>query len=337
MQNKKVIQYISITLTIAASFFAFWSVERAVCVPGASVWLAPSIWFSCFFIFFCINSVLVKNKKIIYSTIIFCLIFSLVFAFDFWQLLVILFGWFFLSAANARIRNDVECGKKIKPWRSMCFGKKYICLALALVISGQYYFLVKDWPAQKLIPSFNIDGVVGAITPKVLSAVIPALPASIDSEMTVDQFIVQMQKNQMDQIGYDSRELTKLSSDQRANIQKRINAEIDNNQNTLLVEGREKIADISGRPINGSEKLTNVFSELVNKKIRAVFNPGNISVDSLPIVTPVATLILFLTIISLSWFLAMILVPLAAGLFWILVRAKLVVISKIQTEAEMIE
>jgi len=337
MQNKKIIQYILLALSITISFFAFWSVERALRIPEASVWAAPTFWFSLLFILLCLNIALVKDRKIISAAFFFSLLTSLIFAPNFWQFLVILFGWLLLLAACARIRGDIEYGKKIKLWRSLRFGKSYIYFALALIISGQYYFSVKDWPAQKLIPNFNLNGVTDYITPKILSAVSPTLPASVDSEMTVDQFIVQMQKNQLDQAGYSPEKLAKLPADQRAAIQKQIDAETGGEQNALLEEGRKKFADLSSRPINGSEKLSDVLSEVINSKMNSYLNPGNISADSLPIAAPIATLILFLTVASLGWLLVILLVPAVAGIFWILVQAKIIIISKISAEVEIIE
>lgn len=337
MQHKKIFQYILLAILITISFFAFWSVDRALRIPEVSVWLVPSIWFSLLFIILSLGIALIKDKNLIYVTLFLALLPGLIFSPDFWQFLIILFGWLLLLAAYTRIRGDIEYGKKIKLWRSLRFGKSYIYFALALVISGQYYFSVKDWPTQKLIPNFNLNGVTDAITPKILSAISPGLPASVNGEMTVDQFIVQMQKNQMDQAGYSPEKMAKLPADQRAAIQKQIDAETGGDQNALLDEGQKKFADLAGQPISGSEKLSAVFSEVINSKMNNYLNPGNISADNLPIAAPIATLILFLTIASLGWLLVIFLVPIAAGIFWILVQAKLVLISKVQTEVEVIE
>lgn len=337
MQNKKIIQYILIAISITLSFFAFWSVDRALRIPDASVWAAPTFWFSLLFILLCLNITLIKDKKIIYAALFFSMLPGLIFSPNFWQFLVILFGWLLLLAAWARIRGDIEYGKKIKLWRSLRFGKAYIYFALALVISGQYYFSVKDWPAQKLIPNFNLSGVTDYITPKILSAVSPNLSASVDGEMTVDQFIIQMQKSQLDQAGYSPEKLAKLPVEQRSAIQKQIDAEMGSNQNMTLEESRKKFAELAGQPVSGSEKVSAIFSQIINSKMNSYLNPGNISADTLPLAAPIATLILFLTVASLGWLLVIFLVPATAGIVWILVRAKLVLISKIQTEVEVIE
>lgn len=336
MQHKKIIQYVLPALAITISFFAFWSVERAVRVPEASDWLAPIVWFSLLFMILCLNIVLMKNKMHIYATLFLALLPSLIFSSNFWQFLVILFGLLLLLAARARIRGDIEYGKKIRLGRSLRFGKSFIFLALALVISSQYYFLVKDEPAQKFIPDFKVDGLTEYLAPKILSAVNPDLSASIDGEMTVDQFIVQMQKSQLDQAGYSPEKLSKLPADERAAVQKQINAEIEKNQGALLEEGRKKFADLSGQPVSGSEKVSSIFSEIINSKVNSYFKPGNISTDALP-VAPIVAFILFLTVWSLGSFLGIILVPITAGIFWILVQSKLVLISKVPTEAEVIE
>lgn len=220
--------------------------------------------------------------------------------------------------------------------KSFRFGKSFIFLAVALVISSQYYFLVKDEPVQKFIPDFKMDGMTDFLAPKILSAVIPNLSASVDGEMTVDQFIIQMQEGQLDQAGYSPEKIAKLPLDQRAAIQKQVDEEIANNQDALLREGRKKFADLTGRSMSGSEKVSAIFSEIINSKVNSYFKPENISTDSLP-VAPIVTFVLFLTVWSLGSFLGIILVPMAAGIFWILVQVKLVSISKVPTEVEVIE
>lgn len=334
--NKKIIQYILPALAIAVSFFAFWSVERAVNIPEASVWAAPIIWFSLLFIILCLNIALVKDKNLICAVLFLVLLPGLIFSPNFWQFLVILFGFFLLLAARARIREDIEYGKKIKLWRSLRFGKAYIYLALALVISGQYYFSVKGRPAQTFIPDFKVDAMINYLAPKILSAVSPDLSASVDGEMTIDQFILQMQKSQLDQAGYSPEKMAKLPMDQRVAVQKQIDEEIGNNQNELLEEGRKKFADLAGRPVDGSEKVSAIFSEIINGKVNDYLKPGNINTASLP-AAPIMTFILFLTVASLGSLLGIILVPVAAGIFWILVQAKLILISKISAEVEVIE
>lgn len=333
---KKTVQYILPALAIMISFFAFWSVERAVNIPEASVWAAPIIWFSWLFIFFCLNIALVKDKRIIYPALFFSLSVSLIFFPVVWQFLVILFGFFLLLAANARIRGDIEYGKKIKLWRSLRFGKAYIYLALALVISGQYYFSVRGRTAQTFIPDFKVDAMTNYLAPKILSAVSPNLSASVDGEMTVDQFIIQMQEGQLDQAGYSPEKLAKLPPDQRAALQKQIGDEMEKNQDALLEEGRKKFADLTSRPVGGSEKASAIFSEIINGKVNDYLKPGNINTDSLP-VAPIMAVVLFLTIASLGSVLGIILIPIAAGIFWILVQAKLVFISKVSAEVEVIE
>ncbi len=334
--NKKIIQYVLPALAVAVSFFAFWSVERAVSVPEASVWAAPIVWFSLLFIFICLNIALVKDKNLICAALFLVLLPSLIFSANIWQFLIISFGFLLLLAARARIRGDIEYGKKIKLRRSLRFGKTYAYLALALVISGQYYFLVKDRPAQNFIPDFKVDSLTNYLAPKILSAVSPDLSASVDGEMTVDQFIIKMQESQLDQAGYGPEKLAKLPPDQRASLQRQLNDEIEKNQGALLDEGRKKFADLAGRPVSGSEKISAIFSEIINGKVNDYLKPGSINADALP-VAPIMTVVLFLTIASLGSLLGIILVPVAAGIFWILAQAKLIIISKVTAEVEIIE
>ena len=46
IHGKKIIQYILPALAITISFFAFWSIERAVRIPAASDWLESTSSFA---------------------------------------------------------------------------------------------------------------------------------------------------------------------------------------------------------------------------------------------------------------------------------------------------
>ncbi len=334
--RKNIIQYALPALTIIISFVSFLSVYRAINVTEASVWLTPIVWFSLFFIIISFDIVLVKNKMITYLTLLLSLLPSFIFTFSIWHFIIIILGFLLLLAARARILSDIEHGKKVKMGRSLRFGKSYMYLAIALVVSGQYYFSVKDQPAQKFIPDFKIDGITNYLTPKILSAISPNFSASVSDEMTVDQFIIQMQQGQLDKMGYSPEKLAKLPSDQRALVQKQIDDEMKTNQDALFEEGRKKFSDLADRPVGGTEKVSVIFSEVIDNKINNYFKPGNIDTGAFPVV-PIITLILFLTLASLGSFLGIIVVPIAAGIFKLLVKLELVSILKVTTETEIIE
>lgn len=328
-------QYVPAFITLVIAFFSFWSVDRAIRIPEASVWLAPIIWFSLLFIMLCLDIMLVKNRGMLYSALVLTLLTSVTFAFNPWHFLILTLGFLLFLASSQRIKNNIDYGKKIKPARSFRAGKSFLIFAIALVVSSQYYFSVKDLPVQKIIPEFNFDKVTNYLTPKILSSVSPNFSAGINSDMTVDQFIVQMQKNQLDKMGIGESDLAQLPPNERQIARQQINSEIEKNQELILEEGRKNFSDLAGRKVSGSEKITDVISELMNKKINAYFQPKDIKADSIPIV-PVIALFLFLTIASLGSFLGIFLIPLAAVIFRILVKLNLIKIVKIPAEVEII-
>lgn len=334
--KKQVTQYILMTLTIILALFSWWLVDRAIRIPEASVWLAPIIWFSMLFIIFCLDIVLVQSKKLFYPVFAAALLPGLIFVPSIWHFLVLILGFLLFLAASSRIRGDINYGKKIKLSRSLRSGKSYIFIALALIITSQYYLTVKDYPIQKVIPDFNINGLTNILTPKIISAISPNFSAGVSDDMTVDQFIVQMQNDQLDKMGLGREDLAKLPSDQRAVAEKQINEQIESNQNMLFEEGRKKFSDLAGREVSGSEKVSAIISEAINKKINNYFKPSGSNFDSLPVI-PVIALVLFLTVVSLGSFLAIILIPTAAGIFRILVKLNLIKIVKIPAEVEIIE
>jgi len=316
-----ILKFSLFTLTLVIAFFSWLAVERAINNSEASVWMAPIIWFSLFFIIFSLSAVLIKEKYLIALEALLALAASLIFAISFWHLVIIVLGFLFISLAAGRIKKDLELNIKVDLRKTVHTGSTIIIFSLSLIIASQYYFTVKDSGAEKLIPKFKMEGITGSLTSKVLSSIYPEFKNLDEDNLTVDQLLLETQKKQLEQEGG------------MKNIQNKIS---DINQNIILEQGRKQISQMTGAEITGQEKVADLFSETINNKINSfvVPNLGNNKDSSiLPIIM---TIFLFLTVISLGSFLSSLWIFLVKVVFIVLVKMKVVLIAKVQKEVEVI-
>jgi hypothetical protein len=328
----QITKYVIAGLIVVLGFVSWLSVDRAINMPASSTWMVPAIWFSLFFIALSLGVILIKNKLILISVLAVSFLASLIFAFSIWHILVLIFSFFITLAALERMAKDVKLNIKLDLQKSIRTGKAMLIVALAFAITSQYYFETKDTSKANIIPKLEM----GNVTSKVLPMFFPNLKSNPKNDLTVDEFILQMSKENSNSIlsslseNSDLSQVTsKISKDQLKKI-------TDKNQEAIFEEGRKNLESIAGTKLTGQEKISDVFSEMINSKINDIFSPA-ISENNLPIVSLVISLILFLTIISLGPFLGFVAIYLAVFFFWILRKAELIKISKVMVEAEIIE
>jgi hypothetical protein len=109
------------------------------------------------------------------------------------------------------------------------------------------------------------------------------------------------------------------------------------NQELILSVGRKQLSDMIGQPVNGNEKISDIFAGLINKKLNDYFRSPigeNGKTSAFPLILAV---ILFLTIypiggvLSIGWFLVVKLI------FKVLLKFNVVNIKRIPVEKEIME
>ena len=328
----KITKYI-LTFVIIVFGIASWSsVERAINVPTSSTWLVPIIFFTIFFVGLSLGAILIKEKVILFSALAISFFTSLFFTFSFWHIGVIIFSFFVAMLATEKMRKDVTLNIKVDLQKSIRTGKAILILALAIVTTSQYYFETKDTPKANIIPKME----TGALTGKILPIIYPNLKNNSKDDLTVDEFILEMSKENSNSILSSF-----LENPENSQIASMIGKEgaqkINNvNQNVILLEGRKNLENIAGTKLTGQEKISDVFSDMISSRMNEIFSPA-LTEDNRPIVSAVSALILFLTIISLGPFLGFVAIYLAVSIFWLMRKADLVKISKVMMEVERVE
>jgi hypothetical protein len=320
-------------------------------VPEASVWLVPMIWFSLYVIAMCLSVVMVHQEIAVELIVTFSFLLSLIFNFSIWYVAILIFCDFLMLSAVRNIRKDLDLNVKISLWKSLFVGKFKIIIVLALLISSQYFFFVNKTNGQKTIPKFDISMVSSKMVEPILGIINPDFKKIQQDGLTVDQFILENQKNSEVNFLSDNEEAidqqipADLPSEQRESLKQQALQQIADSQTQLLQknnelvlqEGREQLAQMTGKDINGNEKIADVFAGLIDKKINDYFQPqveNNNKSSSL--LSYIVAAVLFLTIwpigsvLSLIWFVIVIII------FKILLYFDLVEIKTVTVEREMI-
>jgi hypothetical protein len=345
-------------VTITVSFGGWTLLHRAIVNPGIADWIIPGIFFSLTFVFWILSVILLKKANYLWILYFFSLMPSFFFTFEFWHLLAIGTSLVLLFWASVRINRELGAAVKVNLWRSVRLGRVIMVLSLALAISSQYYFEIQKSGVHRKIPQFNIGTSNGKIISKITSIFYPGVDISKDQTITVDQLIMQSQQSS-GEYTFDDQGEVNTRGDVEKMIEEQLGVNIpddqkqelinsyyaqnqalsEKNNELILLEGRKQISDLVGMEVRGDEKVADIFSQMINKKIEDFlnFNVDSDSKGDLAYLPIVLTIILFLSVLSLGSFLAPLWVLCAQIFFWLMVKMKWVKISKVMVEQEIIE
>jgi hypothetical protein len=348
---------ISLTaLTLIFSFISWFSVNRAINVENSSIWAVPIFCFSLYFITLCLSFVLIRKKFAVEIMVLVSFLLSFIFSWDISRIFAFIFASLGMAIALYKIKKDMLLNIKVDLGKSIGTAKFIIVLSIALMISSQYYGEVKNRDGQKIIPKLDLSSITNVVTPNLISIINPQFKSLDNNGLTVDEFVLQIQNDQIknnplaennDQKINEMIEKqggSNLTSEQKDAIKKDTLEQLAQSENELaktsqalvLEEGRKKLSEMSGHQLSGSEKITEVFSDIVNKKINEYLMPG-IDQGSMPILPIIIAIILFLTIAYLGNLVSILLVQIVKFIFKLFIRYGWITIKKIQTEVESIE
>ncbi|MCK9378919.1 MAG: hypothetical protein M0P97_02120 [Candidatus Moranbacteria bacterium] len=176
---KKKIRTIGLmAVEIIFSVGAWISLHEAIINPGVWDWVVPGIFFSLIFVFTLVNAILLKERWNLAVLLLLSLAPSLLFAFNFWHLLVLAISSGFLFWASMRVDGEMKTAVKVNLWRSVRLGRMMIVFGLALAISSQYYFEIQKNDAQRKIPRINIGSGSEEIISKIAVFFYPGIDIS---------------------------------------------------------------------------------------------------------------------------------------------------------------
>lgn len=329
--KRKILNYFLAFLTLLVSFLAWFSVEQAINVANSSTWGMPMFWFSFFFISLSLGLVLIKRLVLVELIAGAAFLSSWFFVFSaegrWLHLLMIIISFLFVSWGISRIRRDLKLNIKVDLWKTLRMGSTFFIFSISLIVSSQYYFETKTANIESVWPKFKIGALSDKLTAKIISSVNPDFKDLQSDGITVNQFILENQKNQFKDIG-GLEQITGQAGESVWEITEQLG----------LAEGRKNLSEMVGMELTGQEKIADVFSGIVNNKINNFVAPNHFSSnENIPLLRLLLAFALFLMVMSLGSMLSIFLLPLVKFIFFLLVKFDLVKILKIQKEVEEIE
>jgi hypothetical protein len=264
----------------------------------------------------------------------------------------IFLGIYLLFLASRKIREDMELNIKISPWKSMQAGKSYLIFAITLMICMQYFLTELSFDGEKKIPHFDVSFITKKIAIPFISAVNPQFKVLKDETLTVDQFILQTQAANLDG-GFsvmsdevlDAQLPANLTPAQKEMIKRQARENFSStqskvtqkNQELIFEIGRKQLSELVGVPVAGDEKISEVFTGLINNKINDYFNSKVSGDEKNPVFPMILAIVLFLTIYPVGLILSIVCFLIAKLIFFILLKLKVVGVRTITVEKEILE
>jgi hypothetical protein len=347
-----ILKYSLFGLTLIAGFFSWLSVYLALNFSGMTAWLFPIICFSIYVIFLSLMAVLIRQEIAFEFVVTASLLFSLIFAFSKWHFVVLVLCVILILLALRGIKKDLDLNIKIDLWKSLYIGKFKMVFALALLISSQYFFMVSSSDRQRSIPKFDTTPITKRLVEPILTVINPNFKIIQEEGLTVDQFIVKSQQedsaNMFPELDLsneiDLQIPANLPTDQRDELKQRALKQIvdsqanlsQKNQELVLLEGRRQLSQMTGQNLSGSEKISDVFAGLIDKKMNDYFQPGVAGNERSSLFSLIIASVLFLTIWPLGTVLSLLWFSFVIIIFKILVHFGLVEIKLVTVQREMI-
>lgn len=326
MKNKiKIFKYIELVLVFLSATAIWYLADNLFKSPQNSnwSWIMPCVVL--FFIVWSLGSIIIRSQKLFMGATFLALLSQVVFTRDVGSLLIIFVSLLFLYIARKFIKHEIGARLKVDIWNYLRIGRRFIVLAIALMLAGQYYFSDSAQVVSENLPKTRINYSQGGFMARVISLVDPSLIKENKESVTVDEFI-----------------LNKLNEESRYSQNPSIMAAYNNmapNQKYLLLdEGRNDISMMVERNVSGDEKMVDIFLEIINNKINSLLNIDMGYMDkNLPVAHLIITAALFLAVMGTGMFLSLIFILLAVIIFKALVFFEVLSIDKRAVNMDVIK
>jgi hypothetical protein len=258
-----------------------------------------------------------------------------------------LFYWSILS-----IDRELSEHLTLRFFSSARMGTFLFTLGFSLMIVAAYATLIAQIPSEKLIPRFSLNDGMGKVVLHMAGKISPPLAQIENNQLSVDEFLLGLippDNREEDRNALISSGLSSENGDSKNIISRDASqllqglpglsgvesgAEIQ--KKLFLSEGRRRMGDMLGREVYGGERVTDVLSEIINKKMSNTFSVSPVEGESVSVLRAALSILLFLSLLSLGSFLGVIWAGVADFVFWLLRGANILAIRRIPVEAEQV-
>lgn len=310
---------------------AWQSFFSAIVIEGVADSWKPTLWFCVLVLCFFLGTAVwaATWSRLTASAVVFL---PGIFFFPSWEYAVVgILASALTFWSTMVIAQDLADHLRFRFARSVRTGTFFFVLGLSLALSSGYYVFLKSTSWEELVPRFRVGEEMTQIIFKVAGVVNPSFAELSQGDATVDEFLLSLEKNKKEtdvnpegpqdisgpaDSGMDIPPVVSLFLQERGIIlssdvnREKIEREI------FLLSGREQIATLVGQPVRGDEKISDVLSLALQRKLIALLK-GEKTTEHVasPAVPFFLALLLFFTLLSLISLLSILCVAGAGLLF----------------------
>lgn len=319
----KIFKYFELGL-IFLSAMLVWYLADNLFQTDTDNWSGVILSTILFFVAWSLGAIVVRNTRLFLITTLLALLTQLFFTQSASSLITISISFFLLWIARIFIKQEIRLRLKVDIWNYLRVGRRFLVLAIALMLAGQYYFSNNPQIASENLPKLKFTHNQEGLMTKIVALVDPSLMKENKEAVTVNEFIA-----------------GKFNDDPLAS--KRFGAETDFNnisyyqKEVILKGGREDVSKMVERNVAGDEKMIDIFLEIINNKIDDFLNVSVGYMDrDMPVAHLIFTVAIFLAIMGSGMLASLFLILIVAIIFRILILINLLSIDKKAVNMEVV-
>ncbi len=338
---------IFLVLLTGLSSFGAWR-EFFITASGDVDILRTLLWFSLAAALFFVGAVVWTNTLFQWLGATLLFLPGLMFVSSWMHLLFSLIAILFAFMAARFIQGETDERLHFHFFRSARAGQFALVFGLSLTLSSSFFYLMKDASWERLAPRFQLGGHFSTFVVKGTAYLYPEVRSALNEGTTVDRFLSNIRSDQgalaeqgeaMKKTDTDFFALPSVVEYLKKNGYDETLLRSDETAETLfLASGRNQLSTLVGRPVSGDERIADVFSLAVERRIAALLHDGK-SLERLPSAALpfILSILLFLTLLPLGSLLGPLWILFAAGLFSLAVMCRILRIVRRQKEQETLE
>lgn len=280
----------------------------AVLIPDVANTVTALFWFSLLGAAFLLGTVVWKERfsQVIAPIVVFAP--SFLFVQTWYHLTFVIMAGMFAYLAIRFVQDEIRDRVHFRFFHARA-GQFTFLLGLSLALSSAYFASIKGETWEELVPRFSVGEGTAAIAIKTVAYVYPEWKNLANEGMTVDGFLLSLQKDKEGEVvvpegmaSLNPADFPGLAEYLKQNVlEGGAMTKEELTEELYLRTGREQIAKLTGKTVQGNEKIADVFSSAIQHRIITVLSGEQVSHHLSPAIVPlVLALLLFLTLLSLG-------------------------------------
>lgn len=345
-------------VALVCAGIAWLAVQRSIEISGSSVWITPMVLFSFLLVALFGSIIFVRSFVHLMMLILAISLGSLFFGASLWQIPHVLFGACLMAIGARTVRRELDLNIKVDIVKSFHSGRSYVVFGLVWIIAAQYFVTIERMDGEKVLPKFDVGKAGGQFLMRSIAVLNPSLDAIKNDEVTVDEFIlgsqffqpqpvddvaiaeqvnlaIERQYGSQTQVSENSRQ--EMENQVRIRMTETQNQVLEKNKGIVLSEGRKQLSEMTGSAVTGNEKMYDVFSGFINKKLNDYFNPSVPDKARSAVLPTILSVMLLLTLWPIGSMLGYGCVLIFSLLFLMLRKYSIISIKRLPAEREIIE